>query len=89
MTKETNKTRPTHRVYAVSKNGDDGRFWQPIGALWAHNDARGFNGIRGIELAMRSVIALPRARLLACGPTRSIKGETGKRFCTSTFAFGG
>ena len=42
MTKETNKTRPTHRVYAVTPNGDK-KFWQPIGAMWAHGDAKGFN----------------------------------------------
>jgi hypothetical protein len=42
MTKETSKTRPTHRVYAVTKNGES-KFWQPIGAMWAHADAKGFN----------------------------------------------
>ena len=42
MTKETNKTRPTHRVYAVTKNGES-KFWQPVGAMWAHADASGFN----------------------------------------------
>jgi hypothetical protein len=42
MTKETTKTRPTHRVYAVTKNGET-KFWQPIGAMWAHADAKGFN----------------------------------------------
>jgi len=42
MTKETNKTRPTHRVYAVTENGEK-KFWQPIGAMWAHADANGFN----------------------------------------------
>src|SRR6202034_3013420 len=42
MTKETNKTRPTHRLYAVTKNGEK-KFWQPIGAMWAHADANGFN----------------------------------------------
>jgi hypothetical protein len=42
MTKETNKTRPTHRVYAVVKNGEK-KFWQPIGAMWAHGDGKGFN----------------------------------------------
>ena len=42
MTKETNKSRPTHRVYAVSKNGAS-KFWQPIGAMWAHGDLQGFN----------------------------------------------
>jgi hypothetical protein len=34
--------RPTHRVYAVTKNGKHS-FWQPIGAAWAHSDGEGFN----------------------------------------------
>lgn len=42
MTKETNKNRPTHRVYAVTKNGES-KFWQPIGAMWQHQDEKGFN----------------------------------------------
>ena len=42
MTKETTKNRPTHRIYAVTKNGES-KFWQPIGAMWAHADANGFN----------------------------------------------
>ena len=42
MTKETNKTRPTHRVYAVTKNGES-KFWQPVGAMWAHGDGKGFS----------------------------------------------
>jgi hypothetical protein len=42
MTKETTKARPTHRVYAVTKNGES-KFWQPIGALWPHADGKGFN----------------------------------------------
>jgi hypothetical protein len=41
MTTES-KTRPTHRVYAVTKSGEKA-FWQPIGALWAHKDGQGFN----------------------------------------------
>jgi hypothetical protein len=40
--KTENKTRPTHRIYAVTKSGDT-KFWQPIGALWAHADGKGFN----------------------------------------------
>lgn len=43
MTKETNKSRPTHRVYAVTKNGETAKFWQPIGAMWGHSDGKGFN----------------------------------------------
>jgi hypothetical protein len=42
MTKETTKTRPTHRVYAVTKTGES-KFWQPIGAMWQHQDEKGFN----------------------------------------------
>jgi hypothetical protein len=42
MTNETNHSRPTHRVFAVTKNGQK-KFWQPIGALWAHADGKGFN----------------------------------------------
>ena len=42
MTTKTNITRPTHRVYAVTKNGEK-KFWQPIGAMWAHADTNGFN----------------------------------------------
>jgi hypothetical protein len=40
MSKTTN--RPSHRVYAVTKNGER-NFWQPIGAAWAHGDGDGFN----------------------------------------------
>ena len=41
MTNET-KSRPTHRIYAVTNFGGK-KFWQPIGALWAHADGKGFN----------------------------------------------
>jgi hypothetical protein len=41
MTTET-KSRPTHRIYAVTNSGGK-KFWQPIGALWAHADGKGFN----------------------------------------------
>jgi hypothetical protein len=39
---KTNTNRPSHRVYAVTKNGERS-FWQPIGAAWAHSDGEGFN----------------------------------------------
>lgn len=44
MTTATKNTRPTHRVFAVSKKdkADKGR-WTEIGALWAHGDGKGFN----------------------------------------------
>jgi hypothetical protein len=37
MTTKTNSSRPTHRVYAVARNGDS-KFWKSIGAMWAHAD---------------------------------------------------
>jgi hypothetical protein len=42
MTTETTNARPTHPIFAVTKNGRK-KFWQPIGALWAHTDGKGFN----------------------------------------------
>jgi hypothetical protein len=40
MSKTSN--RPSHRVYAVTKNGERS-FWQKIGAAWVHADGEGFN----------------------------------------------
>ena len=39
MSKTNN--RPSHRVYAVTKNGKQS-FWHPIGAAWLHGDGEGF-----------------------------------------------
>jgi hypothetical protein len=56
MSKSTN--RPSHRVYAVTRNGKK-RFWQPIGAAWPHNDGDGFNlaldylPLNGAEIVIR------------------------------------
>jgi hypothetical protein len=50
--------RPSHRVYAVTKNGERS-FWQPIGAAWVHNDGWGFNvkidflPLNGAEIVIR------------------------------------
>jgi hypothetical protein len=33
---------PSHRLYAVSKNGKQS-YWQPIGAIWPHADGEGFS----------------------------------------------
>ena len=55
-TKQTN--RPSHRVYAVTKNGDS-NYWREIGAAWAHKDGEGFNlkldflPLNGAELVIR------------------------------------
>ena len=37
------RTRPTHRIYSVTKNGDSKANWQEIGAAWPHKDGNGFN----------------------------------------------
>jgi hypothetical protein len=59
MTKtETTHSRPTHRVYAVKKNGDKS-FWTDIGAAWSHQDGKGFNvkldfiPLNGAEIVIR------------------------------------
>ncbi len=55
-TKQTN--RPSHRVYAVTKNGERSN-WREIGAAWAHKDGEGFNlkldflPLNGAELVIR------------------------------------
>lgn len=42
MSNDNSKSRPTHRVYAVTGQGEK-KFWQPIGALFRHADGKGFN----------------------------------------------
>lgn len=66
MTKETKASRPTHRIFAVTKNGKS-KFWQPIGALWAHQDGKGFNQsldylpLNGAEIVVREINDDPKA----------------------------
>lgn len=45
MSNDTNtKSRPTHRVFSVSKQeGDAKPFWLAIGSAWPHRDGKGFN----------------------------------------------
>jgi hypothetical protein len=44
MSNDSNsKTRPTYRIYSVTKNGDSKANWQEIGAAWPHKDGKGFN----------------------------------------------
>ena len=55
-TKQTN--RPSHRVYAVTKNGERSN-WREIGAAWPHKDGEGFSlkldflPLNGAELVIR------------------------------------
>jgi hypothetical protein len=56
MSKNTNP--PSHRVYAVTKNGQRS-YWQAIGAAWPHSDGEGFNlkldylPLNGAEIVIR------------------------------------
>ena len=39
-----NKSRhPTHKAFIVEKFGDDDSFWTEIGAVWTHEDGKGYN----------------------------------------------
>jgi hypothetical protein len=57
MTTSTAK-RPTHRVYAVTKRGEQ-TFWREIGAVWSHDDGDGFRlkldylPLNGAEIVIR------------------------------------
>jgi hypothetical protein len=54
----TPSNKPTHRVFAVAKRGENKR-WQEIGAAWGHKDGKGFNlkieylPLNGAEMVIR------------------------------------
>jgi len=62
MTNQPASSRPTHRIYAVTKNGDK-KIWRSIGALWPHGDGKGFNHkldclpLNGAEIVIREIDA--------------------------------
>jgi hypothetical protein len=64
MTTATSKARPTHRIFAVTGKGKK-KFWQPIGALWAHADGKGYNPrldylpLNDAEIVIRTIDAEP------------------------------
>lgn len=41
MSDQSNPSRPTHRLFTVSGDGDTAR-WTEIGAAWSNKDAKGF-----------------------------------------------
>jgi hypothetical protein len=55
-----NTTPPSHRFYAVTKNGKRNH-WQPIGAIWPHADGEGFSvqldylPLNGAEIVIRKL----------------------------------
>ena len=57
---QTAKALPTHRVYSVSKNGDEKAAWTEIGAAWPHKDGKGFNvQIEFVPLDGRITLRVP------------------------------
>lgn len=62
MSTTSNNKQPTHRAYAVTKQGKK-NFWREIGAVWAHRDGKGFSlkldllPLNGAEIVVRE----PRA----------------------------
>lgn len=70
MSNDNTKTRPTHRVYAVTGEGDK-KFWQPIGALWAHKDGKGFGltldylPLNGAQISARAIEEKPESETTA------------------------
>ncbi len=61
--KQNAKALPTHRVYSVSKNGEEKATWQEIGAAWPHKDGKGFNlsfaarPLEGAQIVLRVATA--------------------------------
>jgi hypothetical protein len=57
-----NNTPPSHRVYAVTKNGKN-NYWHPIGAIWPHEDGEGFSmkldylPLNGADIVIRKPMA--------------------------------
>jgi hypothetical protein len=70
MSNNTNK-QPTHRAYAVTKNGERS-FWHIIGAAWAHGDGEGFTlkleylPLNGADIVLRT----PRPEDAAHAPAK-------------------
>jgi hypothetical protein len=59
----TAKTRPTHRIYNVTKDAEGKSDWKELGAAWTHRDGQGFNlrftvnPAAGAEIVLRKVRA--------------------------------
>jgi hypothetical protein len=71
----SNKTKPTHRIFAVTKQEDGKSDWFELGAAWAHQDGQGFNlklkasPPPGAELVMRA------AKTKRTTPADTFEGE--------------
>jgi hypothetical protein len=65
----TTKTRPSHKAYAVTKNGDQ-NYWTEIGAVWSHSDGDGFT----LKL---DLLPLTGAEIVLRKPTTKAAGKGG------------
>ena len=77
MSNKQTKALPTHRVYSVSKNGDEKAAWTEIGAAWPHKDGKGFNltftarPLEGAQIVLRVATAKK-------ADTKSARGTAGR-----------
>ncbi|MCZ8259317.1 MAG: hypothetical protein O9333_04230 [Beijerinckiaceae bacterium] len=56
MSKKPQSNRPSHSAYLVEGEGENA-IWTEIGALWAHEDGKGFNlSLKAIPVDGRIVI---------------------------------
>ncbi len=59
--KTEEKKMPTHRIYSVTKNGDEKPVWFEIGSAWEHKDKKGFSlqfraiALPGADVVLREV----------------------------------
>ena len=66
MSNDTTKARPTHRIYAVSKDGEKTR-WTELGAAWPHKDGKGFHlkytacPLGDCDIVLRAIEPKPQA----------------------------
>jgi hypothetical protein len=74
---KTTKARPTHRVYSVTKTGEQKAVFTEIGAAWPHKDGQGFNltftarPLEGAQVVLRTV----KAKKAAANSTRRTAGR--------------
>ncbi len=61
MTKTTSK-RPSHTAFLVEGEGDNAT-WTELGAIWGHEDGKGFNlSLKAIPVSGRLVIRERKAK---------------------------
>lgn len=62
MSDQSNPSRPTHRLFTVSGEGDTAR-WTEIGAAWSNKDAKGFTlQLEALPVSGRIVMRLIEAK---------------------------